>query len=294
MLQGSRQLVQRVAQNFSQNSPAKASNRKHEKLEFNIWITYSLLAKARKIWRICLFSLPLDLLVLAIPFTLPDFKYNGVTLLNIAVLLSLIGLIALFRDTVIEQIVNFRRIQARLGKHNDIVAPILAAIAVLCTLGSLIPKFVDAGVLPTVGLVGFILFAIFAFKKHLLDGSEQEKNISTDLAQWGNQLDQQIFNFIFASLICVRLISPFAIVHSVLIGAPLLVPLLFWLVGLLFLLAIYPEQRDLVSHCPSCSRWTSRALTEGASCPECSDRFELTLVNHEGNQANKVGVKVKY
>ena len=222
------------------------------------------LPRSRRIWLICLTSLPFDILVF--------FSFKGALEKPAAgnfalVILLCLAILALFRQEVFLGAALFRHIRDRILFRSTRIAVVILLFLILASV------FVDAwfrhhgsgGMSFLLPLVAVLAAAVPAFntvreRVHRLQRKSRNRLI------WVEELDKQRFFLLLLPLVPSRLIS---------LCAALTVPdkfyfSLYFLTSILLLLHSEPRENDFFVLCRRCLSRTSRSLAGMRYCPDCA------------------------
>jgi hypothetical protein len=249
--------------------------------------------RAVLLWRICLLTLPLDLVLLPASLRIDPTFWQGST-----AILTLVTLGFIARDKLLDLAAQIRSALDKFRKTSRRYSWIAVALFFACAMAEMALKlhahpFLSSGLLPV--LLAVLAFAVVAFqavraiRKQIKENSEHVTRLVTDRIYWVEHVNFQIFVLSIIPIISARLVSITNIfaLQGDRLAAWRVIP--FGVLALLLLIAAHPSREHFVIQCKRCGFWTSRALKGLLFCPKCNTQaFQKIALEDEDSELGSV------
>lgn len=248
--------------------------------------------RAYIIWKLCLFTLPLDLFIAfatqaGISSVESHYQYHTALYVLMGVSLALADYDRALK--VIGWLKHFA-----LTKWRWMVALVLVSSvgAIIYAIVNLAANDDIESIAPLAVLFISIIGGIPTIIKYLYKSREYHQELTTNKQFWIDQISQNLFILKIAPIISSRLISLISAIAALQGVYTSGYFALFTLTSLFFLLAMTPRREDFYIPCPKCAAWTSRIFYDSFGCPSCSEKMYKGYSNRVVHQLSNEGAGI--
>ncbi len=224
--------------------------------------------KAILVWKVLLYTLPIDALLLSTTIRVPR-----APLTTAVVAAALLAFLFGFRERIFSSLSWLRSARKSLLSTYAKVGAILCVVLIVVEL---LVRFSKFGMYAPAAVLVIAIPAIFAVRKGLRETKQRNDALERDRVLWVNQINIQNFFLAITPMFAARFISFAGTLISLGEPNPLIGYSVSTILSLFLLLGAYPLKEHFVVACSGCGHWTSRALQNLGFCPLCAvEKFEV-------------------
>jgi len=252
---------------------------------------------SRRIWRILLFTVPADILLLAVDISFLDVSHLAELCRKVLPLLMVLALSALLREPILDFVVLLGKTQGRFYEWSSKYSLLLLAAAGFIVFAEIAFKLGSLDLVSLLIAAVVTVSAVKSIKDSLKAKHEHQEKLKDEPLLWLEEADAKVFWLSVIPMAAARLISVVGTVLVVCQNGMLLVFFAYILTAVFLLLELEPLQEHFLIYCKRCGQRTSRALKSSGRCPSCEREIQAWQANgalkERGFAQGRYGVKIQ-